>query len=83
MEPIQLTDEQKKMLAWIERAGAVSPSQLAAQTKTLPQEVWAMLNQLAELGLVVMREDPDSVDGVLVFVSMTTMQQRQQQIKKE
>ncbi len=76
MEPTQLTDEQKKMLAWIERAGAVSPSQLAAQTKTLPQEVWTMLNQLAELGLVVMREDPDSVDGVLVFVSMTTMQQQ-------
>ncbi len=76
MEPIQLTDEQKKMLAWIERAGAVSPSQLAAQTKILPTEVWAMLNQLAELGLVVMREDSDSVDGVLVFISMATMQQQ-------
>jgi len=76
MEPIQLTDEQKKMLAWIERAGAVSPSQLAAQTKILPAEVWAMLNQLAELGLVVMREDSDSVDGVLVFISMATMQQQ-------
>ena len=79
MQPIELSDEQKKMLAWIERAGAVSPSQLAAQTKTLPQAIWEMLGQLAELGLVVMREDPDSPDGVLVLASMTMIQQ---QLKK-
>ncbi|HLE29347.1 MAG TPA: helix-turn-helix domain-containing protein [Anaerolineales bacterium] len=75
MEPIQLSEEQKKALAWVERAGAVSPSQLAAQTKMLPQDTWDMLNKLAELGLIVMREDPDSVDGVLVFATMTTAQQ--------
>ncbi len=69
MEPIQLNEEQKKMLAWIERAGAVSPSQLAAQTKTLPQATWDMLNQLAEWGYVVIRPDPDSADGTLVVVA--------------
>ena len=81
-QPIELNDEQKKMLAWIERAGAASPSQLAAQTKTLPQEMWEMLNKLAELGLVVLREDPDCPDGVLVFIAMTTVQEQVQQIKK-
>lgn len=74
----ELTDDQKKMLALIERAGAASPSKLAAETKTLPQEMWAMLEQFAARGLIVMREDPDSPDGVLVFIAMTNMQQQTQ-----
>jgi hypothetical protein len=67
MEPIELNDDQKKMLAWLERAGAVSPSQLLAQTTWPPKEAWGMLNQLAEMGLLVIREDPDSPDGQLVI----------------
>jgi DNA-binding MarR family transcriptional regulator len=78
--PIELNDEQKQMLVWIERAGAVSPGQLAAQTKTLPQDLWKILEELAKLGRVVMREDPDSADGVLVFIAMS--QQQTQQVKK-
>jgi hypothetical protein len=73
MKEVQLNAEQKKLLAWIERSGAVSPSQLAAQTRTLPQTIWEMLTQLTELGLVVMREDPDTPDGVLVFAPMTKL----------
>jgi len=67
MEPIELNDDQKKMLAWLERAGAVSPSQLLAQTSWSPKEAWGMLNQLAEMSLLVIRDDPDSPDGQLVI----------------
>ncbi len=74
MEPKELNDTQKKMLAWIERAGAVSPSRLAAETMMLPDETWGMLNQLAEWGLVVIRDDPDSADGKLVIAAPTSAQ---------
>ena len=77
--PRDLSDDEKKMLAWIEKAGALSPSRLAAETQTLPQETWTMVNQLAEWGLVVLREDPDSVDGTLIFAAPM---QAQEQIKK-
>jgi DNA-binding MarR family transcriptional regulator len=79
MEAVQLNEEQRKMLAWIERAGAVSPSQLAAETKKLPQETWDMLEQLESLGYVVIRRDPDSADGTLVFLApMATQAQVKQ-----
>jgi hypothetical protein len=55
------------MLAWLERAGAVSPSQLLAQTPWSPKEAWGMINALAEMGLLIIREDPDSPDGQLVI----------------
>ncbi len=69
MELKNLNEEQRKMLAWIERAGAMSPSQLAAETRTPPEETWGQLNQLADWGFVVMREDPGSADGTLVFIA--------------
>lgn len=68
MEP-KLTDSQKKILLWLERAGACSPSRLAAEMMTLPQDTWKTLNELAEMGLVVIRDDPDSADGTLVFAA--------------
>jgi hypothetical protein len=67
MEPMELNDDQKKMLAWLERAGAVSPSQLLAQTMWPPKEAWGMLTQLAEMGWLVIRDDPDSPDGQLII----------------
>jgi len=67
----ELNEEQKRMLAWLDRNGAVSPSRLLAQTPLGPKEAWEMLNQLAEWGLVIMRQDPDSADGMLVAASPT------------
>ena len=78
-EPKELSDMQRKMLAWIERAGAVSPSRLSAETRISPEDTWGNLDQLAELGYVVMREDPDSADGKLVFI---TPQESKQTRKK-
>ena len=69
--PVPLNDEQKKMLAWLERNGAVSPSRLLAETLLEPKAVWGMLNQLSEWGLVIMRDDPSSDDGRVIVVAPT------------
>ncbi len=67
MEPEPtLTEVQSKMLDWLDRHGAVSPSQVLAQTEFAPREAWEVLQSLAELSLVVIREDPHSPDGSLV-----------------
>jgi len=67
MEPEPaLTDAQTKLLDWLDRHGAVSPSQMLAQTELAPREAWDVLQGLAQLGLVVIRDDPDSPDGQLV-----------------
>ena len=76
MEPKELNDAQKRMLTWIEKAGAVSPSRLAAETMMLPDETWGMLNQLSEWGLVVIRDDPDSADGKLVIAAPMSAQSK-------
>ena len=69
MEPRELNETQKKVLAWIEKAGAASPSRLSAETRLSPQETWGLLNEMAEWGYVVIRDDPDSADGSLVFAA--------------
>jgi DNA-binding MarR family transcriptional regulator len=61
-----LTEAQTKMLEWLDRHGAVSPSQILAQTEIAPSEFSALLVSLSEMGLVVLRDDPDSPDGKLV-----------------
>lgn len=63
-----LSDQQRQLLAWIERAGAVSPSRLSAETRTPPEDTWGSLNYLAAQGYVVLRDDPESADGTLVFI---------------
>ena len=62
-----LTEQQTAILAWLDRNGAVSPGRMLAQTDLAPREAWAALQRLAELGLVVIRDDPDSPDGTLVL----------------
>jgi len=75
MEPNQLNDEQRRMLTWLERNGAVSPSRLLAQTDLAPREAWEMLNQLTEWGMIIRREDPDSADGLIIFITPTMKQE--------
>lgn len=72
-----LTDDHKHMLLWLERNGAVSPSRLLAQTPLEPKEAWGMLNQLTEWGMVIMREDPESADGIVIILTPTMKPQQQ------
>ena len=63
----ELSSDQRRLLAWLDRNGAVSPSTLLAQCELAPREAWAALQRLADRGLVVIRDDPDSPDGSLVL----------------
>jgi hypothetical protein len=64
--PPELTEAQSNLLDWLDRHGAVSPSQVLAQTELAPREAWDTIQELAQLNLVVIRQDPDSPDGSLV-----------------
>ncbi len=67
MEPEpELTEVQTQMLDWLDRHGAVSPSQILAQVEHAPREAWDTIQGLAKLGLVIIRDDPDTPDGTLV-----------------
>ena len=65
----ELNDLQKKMLDWLVRRGAAAPSQVSAEMQLPPKDTWDMIDQLDKLGLVVVRNDPHSIDGVLVFAA--------------
>jgi len=69
MMRIELDDNERKILETLARSGATSPSALAAETLTLPADIEAMLRTLNDMGLVLMRDDADSVDGKLIAIS--------------
>lgn len=76
MEPKdELSSEEQEVLAWVERAGAVSPSRLSAQKEIHPTKMWEMLEHLRELSWVIIRDDPDSADGKLVIATGANMDQ--------
>lgn len=74
MDIEQLSTEQRQVVMWLAERGAISPSEWLAQTTLTPREAWDMLNQLAEWGLVIMRQDPDSPDGILIVAAPTATQ---------
>lgn len=74
MDIDQLNDDQKQVMMWLSERGAISPSEWLAQTTLTPKDAWEMLNQLAEWGLVIMRQDPDSPDGMLIVAAPTATQ---------
>lgn len=76
MDLDQLTADQREAVMWISERGAISPSEWLAQTSHPPREAWDMLNQLASWGLIIMREDPDSPDGMLIVASPTATQEK-------
>ncbi|MBI3176838.1 MAG: hypothetical protein HY872_00570 [Chloroflexi bacterium] len=73
-------DNLRRVLAWLDKIGAVSPSRLAAETQMLPQETWGLLNQLSEMGLVIIRDDPDSADGALVIPAPMSMKSLEEKL---
>ncbi len=81
MELDQLTTDQRAVVMWISERGAISPSEWLAQTSHSPKDAWDMLNQLAEWGLVIMRQDPDSPDGMLIVASPTATQAKRPDYK--
>lgn len=69
VKKVQLNDEERKVLRTLARGGAMSPSRVSAETLILPGEMLKMLRGLADVGVVVMRDDPGSADGQLVALT--------------
>lgn len=65
----ELTDNETKVLNTLAGRGAMSPSQVAAETWILPGEMRTMLQEMASAGFVVLREDSNSPDGWLVALT--------------
>lgn len=69
MKQIQLDDNEQKVLATLAQRGAMSPSQVAAETWILPGEMKTVLQDLTSAGFVLMREDTNSPDGWLITIT--------------
>ncbi len=69
VKKVQLSEEERKVLRTLARGGVMSPSRVAAETLILPGEMFKMLRGLADVGLVLLRDDPDSIDGQLVVLT--------------
>jgi DNA-binding MarR family transcriptional regulator len=69
IKKIQLTDDERKVLRTLARGGAMSPSKVSAETWILPGQALKLLKDLADVGLVVLRDDPGSADGRVVVLS--------------
>ncbi|RMH01252.1 MAG: MarR family transcriptional regulator [Chloroflexi bacterium] len=65
----ELTEKEKKILQALARRGAMSPGQVSAETWLLPGETLTALKELANAGLVLMRADMNSPDGMLVAIT--------------
>ena len=69
IKKVQLDEKERKLLRTLARGGAMSPSRASAETLILPGETLNLLKALADVGLVLLRDDPDSIDGQLVVVT--------------
>ncbi|MCL4265338.1 MAG: hypothetical protein KJ069_19135 [Anaerolineae bacterium] len=66
---LELNDSESKVLNTLAVRGAMSPSQVAAETWILPGDMRTMLQDMASAGFVVLREDSNSPDGWLVAIT--------------
>ncbi len=66
---MQLNDDERKVLRTLARRGAMSPSLVSAETLLLPGPILKLLKELADVGMVLLRDDPASADGQLVAIT--------------
>ena len=69
MKRFELEEEERKLLITLAKRGAMSPSEVAAETWTLPGKTLATLRDLSSAGFVVLRNDTQSPDGLLVAIT--------------
>ncbi|MBE2199100.1 MAG: hypothetical protein IAE79_10850 [Anaerolinea sp.] len=69
MKRYELEDKEKKVLHTLAQRGAMSPSQVSAETWLMPGEALSVLKDLTSEGLVLMRNDTNSPDGMLVAIT--------------
>jgi DNA-binding MarR family transcriptional regulator len=66
---LQMSDEERTVLRMLARRGIMSPSRVSAETMILPGNLLKLLRNLADVGMVALRDDPDSADGQLVVLT--------------
>jgi DNA-binding MarR family transcriptional regulator len=69
MKRFELEEIERKVLAVLAEKGATTPSQVAAETWTLPGDILVVLKSLSVAGFVVMRGDANSADGMVVAIT--------------
>lgn len=69
MRQFELNDKEQRVLRTLEQRGAMSPSQVSAETWLLPGETISVLKNLSVVGMVLMRNDTNSPDGQLVAIT--------------
>ncbi len=69
MKRFELEEEERKALQTLARRGAMSPSEVAAETWTLPGKTLSVLRELSSAGFVHLRNDTNSPDGMLVAIT--------------
>ena len=69
MKKVQLDEKERRLLRTLAHGGVMSPSRVSAETLILPGETLKLLKGLADVGLVLLRDDPDSLDGQLVVLT--------------
>lgn len=69
MKRVELDEKETKVLSALSNRGAMSPSQVAAETWLLPAEMKTVLSELIDAGYVLMREDSNSPDGWLIAIT--------------
>lgn len=69
MRQIQLEEKEIQILQTLEQRGAMSPSQVSASTWLMPGETLSALKSLSSAGLVLMRNDTASPDGLVVAIT--------------
>jgi DNA-binding MarR family transcriptional regulator len=66
---MQMSDDERTVLRMLARRGILSPSRVSAETMILPGNLLKLLRNLADVGMVALRDDPDSADGQLVMLT--------------
>lgn len=69
MKRFELEEKERKVLMTLAEHGAMSPSEVAAETWTLPGETLNVLKSLSSAGFVLLRNDTNSPDGMLVAIT--------------
>ena len=69
MKRFELEEEERKVLQTLAKRGAMSPSEVAAETWTLPGKTLSLLRDLSTAGFVLLRDDTNSPDGMLVAIT--------------
>ena len=66
---LRLNKKEQRIVDLLKDTGAMTPSQIAVQTLTVPSETYNALRRLEKDGYVIVRETPDSADGSMVVLT--------------